>query len=377
MHVFRRIVLPISYLVVLLIIAVTLSWLAFKPQENDSVGGAATGEVLPQQATVTRGDVTNTLTFDGSIEVEPSKEVKATKSGVLVRVFSPAGSDVKKGARLFQIRSEGEAPDDPGPASGADGRAGDSSGGAGEGAPADVPAPRPRFIDVVAPADGVVADYAIEEGDEVSNGAVVTSLEQKAFRAVASIEPVQLYRIPDMPDTATVTITDGPQPFECRGLRLNQASGNRGAGGAAGGSGGSSGSAGGATEEAPVDEGEDDSGGSGGGSGPSLSCEVPDDVTVYNGLSMSLEIKAGSATDVLTVPATAVRGTTGEGSVWVIDEAGEQVETKVEIGLSDGEMVEIVKGLDEGQTIAAYVPGAQPEVNPDEGFDEQYVGEGL
>lgn len=354
MHVFRRIVLPVSYLVVLLIIAIALAWLAFRPQASTTVDGEPTGEVLAEETVVARGDVSNVLSFDGKIEVEPAKDAKASETGTLVHVFEQSGRKVKKGAQLYQIKVEGEA-EAPAPAAepGSDGDAAE---------PAPAPAPRPRYVNVVAPADGVVGDYAAEKGDDVAKGQAVTSIEQDSFRAVASIEPAQLYRIPKMPDTGTVTITDGPQPFECTSLRLNQVSGSRSAGDSAGDSDGEDAGAEPAPDdsEAPAPEA--------GASGPSISCEVPDEVTVYNGLNMKLELDAGSATDVLIVPTTAVRGTIGDGSVWVIDDSGEPVETPVKLGINDGENVEITEGLEEGQSIAAYVPGAEPESPED--FDE-------
>ncbi len=351
MHVFRRVVLPVSYLVVLLIIAVALAWLAFRPQTSETVGGEPTGKTLAEEAIVERGDVSNKLTFDGKIEVEPAKDAKASETGTLVHVFEESGRQVKQGAQLYQIKVEGEAPE-PAPEPGDGDDLGDDAP-----APAAPPAPRPRYINVVAPADGVVGEYSVEKGEDVSKGQAVTSIEQDSFRAVASIEPAQLYRIPKMPGAGTVTITDGPQPFECTSLRLNQVSGSRGSGGT---------DTSGADEEPSDDSSEDAAPALGAGSGPSLSCEVPDEVTVYNGLDMKLELDAGTATDVLVVPTTAVRGAIGEGSVWVIGETGEPVETKVKLGLNDGEHVEITEGLEEGQTIAAYVPGAQPEA------DEEY-----
>lgn len=50
----------------------------------------------------------------------------------------------------------------------------------------------------------------------------------------------------------------------------------------------------------------DDGGQPGGGSGSEISCDVPEDGVVFEGLSMCMDIGAGSAENVLTVPATAV-----------------------------------------------------------------------
>jgi multidrug efflux pump subunit AcrA (membrane-fusion protein) len=45
------------------------------------------------------------------------------------------------------------------------------------------------------------------------------------------------------------------------------------------------------------------------------------------------------------------------GTVWVVKD-GEPVERRVSLGLSDGEIVEIRKGLKEGEEVLEFVPGA-------------------
>jgi multidrug efflux pump subunit AcrA (membrane-fusion protein) len=81
---------------------------------------------------------------------------------------------------------------------------------------------------------------------------------------------------------------------------------------------------------------------------------------VFDGLSMTMSIDAGRAEDVLVVPITAVRGLVGTGTVWVL-ENGEPAERRVRLGLSDGQVVEIRKGLKEGEEILEFVPGASPD----------------
>ena len=69
-----------------------------------------------------------------------------------------------------------------------------------------------------------------------------------------------------------------------------------------------------------------------------------------------MAIDAGRAEDVLVVPVTAVRGLVGKGTVWVVD-GGKPTPTEVTLGLSDGKVVEIKKGLEEGDEILEFVPG--------------------
>ncbi|ALQ29434.1 hypothetical protein AA310_16010 [Arthrobacter sp. YC-RL1] len=55
----------------------------------------------------------------------------------------------------------------------------------------------------------------------------------------------------------------------------------------------------------------DDGGQPGGGSGSEISCDVPEHGVVFERLSMCMDIDAGSAENVLIVPATAVAGRLG------------------------------------------------------------------
>jgi multidrug efflux pump subunit AcrA (membrane-fusion protein) len=103
-----------------------------------------------------------------------------------------------------------------------------------------------------------------------------------------------------------------------------------------------------------------------------LRCGIPDDVEVYNGLTMRMIVDVGSADDVLTVPVTAVRGMGEDASVWVPGETGEPEERSVTIGMSDGTRAEVVSGLEEGESILEYVPGTEPDM--DEGMDFGMVG---
>ncbi|WAP52798.1 hypothetical protein OL239_06355 [Arthrobacter sp. ATA002] len=136
----------------------------------------------------------------------------------------------------------------------------------------------------------------------------------------------------------------------------------------------------------------------------SVSCSIPADVPVFAGLGAAIDITAGQAEGVVTVPTTAVRGAVQTGIVWVMPGgaaapeaagtdgpagggagggggagdgaaagpgldggAGAAVEREVSLGLNDGQTVEITAGLAEGEMVLQFVPGA-PSV------DEQMAG---
>lgn len=336
MRVFRRVVLPIAYLAVLAVIALALAWMAFRPsgQANADDALSPTGELLSSQVAVERGSISNVLQLNGRIEVDSPVQVKASQTGTVNHIFAEPGQQVLRGAELFQIRTE----DAPEPAA--------DTGEPGEEAPvpASSDAQRYRYHTVTAPEAGTVGEFQISAGDEVERGGVVTTLAKDSFRAVAQIEPGQLYRLPEVPGTATITIIGGPEPFDCDRLRIDQAG-------------------------APAGEGEEPAENSGGG--PGLTCRVPDDVRVFHDLPVTMSVEAGTADDVLLVPVTAVRGLTGNGTVWVLAEDGTSQERQVVVGLNDGVMAEIKEGLEEGELIEEYVPGTGPSGAEDLGeFDE-------
>ena len=71
-------------------------------------------------------------------------------------------------------------------------------------------------------------------------------------------------------------------------------------------------------------------------------------------------IDAGTAADVLVVPVTAVRGLVGSGTVWVTG-TGDPVQREVRLGVSDGSVVQVKKGLKEGEGILEFVPGGSQD----------------
>ncbi|MGC2941971.1 efflux RND transporter periplasmic adaptor subunit [Brevibacterium sp. FAM 24638] len=374
MHVFRRVVLPLAFLLVLIIIAVCLGWIAFKPaadDEFDDVG--ASGEPADSTITAERGDISNALEVKGRISVDSPTAVKADHDGVVNHLFVQPGDEVFKGDQLFQVRSDDEQEASQGQDGGdAEGSTGSDS---GEEASDDAAPAKPKYHTVIASEDGTAGDFSVKQGDTVSADTQVTELLKKTFTAKAPIKATDLYRVPKLPDTANIVIDEGPKPFDCSGLRLDQGPGTTS---------GSS-SAGGEESEDPTGEGADDAGAapdgsdgggadSGTGDGPQLICAIPDDVTVYNSLDLTMTVDAGEAKDVIVVPVTAVRGLTDAGTVWVSGDDGEPEEREVKLGLNDGSMVEVKSGLDEGEEIDEFVPGTEPEdENADDEMDGEYV----
>lgn len=343
MQVFRRVVLPILYLVVLAVIAVSLGWLAFAPSGDSRADDEfPTGELIGSEVFAERGTVEAHVTVEGAITIAEPVPAKVGKDGTINHIWVKPGMQVDAGDDLFQVLVEEIQEPAVDPESDTE-------------APA-APATRRSYHTVTAPVAGSVGAFDLRVGDDVAKGSGGMTVTSRDYSAVADIEPVELYRMGDLPDTAEVTIPRGPAPFACNELRLLEAgmppTGN------------------GNSQEDGDDGGEfgppmDDGGGSGAGGSTQLRCAIPDDVEVYNGLSMTLTVEVGSAEDVLTIPVTAVRGMGENATVWVLDEAGEPVERAVKIGLSDGSRAEVTEGLTEDEALLEYVPGTEPDIEED------------
>lgn len=317
-------VLPSVWLVIGLVIAVSLAKIAFTggtDGTNDD-GLRPTGRVPEATVRVERADVVNTLNVDGTIELDAARTVNATADGEIVKVHVAANNWVGQGAPLVTIRSTVAAAPNP------------------EAPESSVPAV--RYVKVLAPAAGKVGVYGATVGDQVTKGSAVVTVHPETFRAVGSIRPLDRYRLLSPPVAVTVTVDGGPAPFACTGLTVGDAAAPAMSSG-----------------EPKQQEGEGDSGGV--DSSANVSCRVPDGVTVFDGLTITMAIDIGRAGGVLVVPVTAVRGLLGTGTVWVLGSEGAESERSVELGATDGQVVEVKSGLQEGDQVLRYVPGTEDQ----------------
>jgi multidrug efflux pump subunit AcrA (membrane-fusion protein) len=193
-----------------------------------------------------------------------------------------------------------------------------------------------KNVDVVAAEAGEVSELTVVTGQSASIGAQLATVTPARYHVQATVEPVQLYRLQGAPAEASVTIQGGPAPFTCTGLKVEVA------------------------EEGTT----------------TVACAVPADQTVFAGLQAQLDVDLGTVSDVLVVPTTAVKGGAGTGVVWVVPSGeGGLEEREVALGVSDGTIVEIVTGLEQGEQVRQYVPGVAAADEPvcyDDGMGGEY-----
>lgn len=308
MSVARKWVFPILWIVVLAAIAAALVKIAFFGTSAAGAGGdTPTGGVVDPQVPVSIGTVSNDVVLSGTVKADDAVPVKAPLGGEVIQVDVGVGSVVEAGQQLGVVKGVNSAG-------------------------------RTVTVAITAPVAGTVSALSIVVNQQTTAGTVVGQIAPPGFYITAPVQPVDRYRLLEAPAEATVTVTGGPAPFTCTGLTVRTPLAGAGQGG----------------EENPG------TGDPGAGAGTTARCTVPADVTVFPDLVAQLTISAGIAENVLVVPVTAVLGSAESGVVYVVTdpETGATEERQVTLGLSDGINVEIVEGLEEGEIVLQFVPGA-------------------
>lgn len=316
MGIARKWVFPIIRIVVFLVIAAALVKLAFfaDPSAEASGGGATpTGEIVEPQVAATVGTIQNDVQLTGTVNADAAVPVRATFGGVVQKLLVGVGQAVAAGTEIAVVKA-------------------DLVNANGE--------PYSKTQKITAGSDGTLSAFTLLAGQTIAIGDTVGQVAPAAFNVTASLAPEQLYRLLNKPTDAQVTVTGGPAPFTCGSLTIQTALAG------AGSSGGADGGA------------DPNAGGGGSGTGATVWCRVPADVTVFAGLVADVTIAGGVATDVLTIPMTAVQGAAQSGVVYVVGADGANEERPVTLGINDGVNVEVTSGLEEGEMILEFVPGA-------------------
>jgi macrolide-specific efflux system membrane fusion protein len=316
----RRWVFPIIWVVIFAVIASALVKLAFFP--DSSASGAAdvpSAEIVEPHYEVIRGTISNNVTLSGTVEADAAVAVPATLTGEVRELYVGAGQWVDAGAAILEMRAVVANPD----------------GTSGT-----------QWKTVTAPVSGILSSFTALVGQQFSVGDPVGQIAPPSFLVSGSIPPEQLYRLIDRPADAQVAINGGPAPFTCTGLTITTPLQGAGSGG--------TGTSGGQALS--------------GSGGPTVRCAVPAEVTVFAGLVAEIVIVGGIADNVLVVPTTAVEGVAGTGNVYLVLPDGSTEVRTVSLGLNDGLNVEVTEGLEEGDVILQFVPGAP-------GADTQLMGE--
>lgn len=335
-------VLGIIRVVILAIIAIAFVKFAFFPSSaNDAQSGGLNPEANYAQITTTpvKGDITNTVSLKGTIEADEPTTVKATLDGEVSLVYVANNAAVNQGDPIVEIRKEMQ---------------GETTQGVDEeGNPTVTQGEKwYKYATVYATSSGTISISALV-GQQYSIGDTVATIQPPTYSAVASLTSEQMYRLQNAPTAATITIKNGPAPFECSNLQIispknqnNQNSSN-----------------------------SSDSSNSNNTQGMRAKCAIPGDQTVFPGLQVTMDMVAGQASGVLLIPISAVEGRYQQGYVYTpSDDPNNPNKVAVTLGLTDGKNVEVKEGLSEGQEILEFVPNKNgtSESNQNEGDATTY-----
>lgn len=341
--VWSKYIFPSIRIFIWFVIAVALVKIAF-----GSVGTTASGEEgeeFPSSEfsggvhVVDRATITSQLELPTTVVMDPSVDVKAGAVGTVGYWAVADGEKVFKGQALLDIHVPIMSK-----------KTVDADGNVVE--PHDTGLFTRHTIE--APIDGTVK-RSIDLKEETTKTTAVFSIVPGTLSIEGSLTPQQQFQILELPKTAKVSLAGGPEPFVCEGLTIG-------------------------TDLVSVADTPDDSGEGFDGIdeeppgqtvGVKVKCIAPTDIRLIAGLDGTMSILAGEVKDAVVVPITAIQTVKDAGKVWVIDEAtGEETERELVLGLSQGQLIEVKKGLEPGETVRQYAPGNMEEMP----FEESMMG---
>lgn len=177
--------------------------------------------------------------------------------------------------------------------------------------------------EVNSPVQAQLKQWIVPDGAPVVRGMPVAELRYAGFGLVSHLPPADAYRILDGKMSATANITGGPAGFDCPVLQVSLAKSDPGSSGQA---------------------------------SPAIVCAIPGSVRAYADLPGLVAITSGQVSDVLTLPVTAVSGGAEFGEVSVVAGDGTVTVKRIGLGATDGAVIEITSGLEEGTHVLASPP---------------------
>jgi hypothetical protein len=238
---------------------------------------------------------------------------------------------------------------------------------------------KPNHVEV--PAGATFAGRLVDDKTKVTAGMPIASAKLAGYGIVAEISSDKAYQIADGLTGIQGQIKNGPGPFPCTVLGtiaalpagtipppppVNPPAGGQGEQGEPG----QQGDAGAGAVVPPPDTGEEQSEEGSAASGLRLVCTAPPGTKLINGAAATLEVVTQTAANALVVPVEAVAGGQGKGTVEVVNSDGTKQLVQVELGLTDGQVIEIKSGLTGEEKLS--VPG--PNLPPAQGADQPSGG---
>ncbi|NUT49343.1 MAG: efflux RND transporter periplasmic adaptor subunit [Saccharothrix sp.] len=228
---------------------------------------------------------------------------------------------------------------------------------------------KPNNVDV--PAGATFGGRLVDDRATVTAGMPIASAKYAGYGIVAEIDGEQAYRISDAAQgTVQAQIKNGPGPFPCALLGTIAALPQGTVPAPPPADPEPEPDATGARTPAPQQQEPREPSTFSEPTGLRLVCTAPADVKLINGAAATLELVTASAQNALVVPVEAVAGGQGKGKVDVVAADGAKQTVDVELGLTDGKVVEIKSGLTGEETLAVPGPNLPPAAPDGQGQPE-------
>jgi hypothetical protein len=281
--------------------------------------------------TPTRQDLTNSVSLTGTVTMNPTFGIVAPVAGQM---------------RYLDVRQPQNTPTKPT-------RVGAVWAGG-----------KPNHVEV--PAGATFSGRLVDDRSSVTAGMPVASAKLAGYGIVADIKSDKAYQIADGLTAIQAQIKNGPGPFPCAVLGTIAAlpAGTIPAPPPADPPADEQPSPGAAAvppAEPPADEEPAPEGSS--ASGLRLVCTAPPDTKLINGAAATLKIVTQTSANALVIPVEAVAGGQGKGTVEVVKADGTTSLVQVELGLTDGKVIEVKSGLTGTEKLS--VPGPNLPPDPD------------
>ncbi|GAB3658292.1 hypothetical protein GCM10027589_18800 [Actinocorallia lasiicapitis] len=278
-------------------------------------------DFAPRVITVKEGSVTSRLVLNATIAAEPAVQVRPEKGGQVTKVLVKAGQRVNKGEAViaYKYTPEMTEPADP---------------------KKKPKPPKPQTLYLASTATGKIKEMAAHVGTSIMPGEAAFTVDLGRYRAVATVDSKNVYKLYNEPESIKMQIDHGPAPFRCPLIDYGAGVGDKAAGKSKG---------------AGNDGGE-----------VQVTCRIPAGKRVFAGLPGKMSILTDEVAGVPLVPLSAVLGQTGTGYVTVV-KGGQQERRQIKLGLNDGRMVEVKSGLKAGEKILDRAPEDRAFGGPDGG----------
>lgn len=330
-----RIALLVALVISLVVAGVSLAVLP--SQIRAASAKVAASPTAPNVTAATVGTVSQKLVLDGLVVREPDELIRVPTNGTITSVTVERGDEVTAGTNLAVLALPAPPVAIPSPSPSPSPTPTPTASVTPSPSPSPMLSPTPAFTfvppvapevrQIAAPIDGVVKDISVVLGQYVKSGRIVIVLAPSEFDVIAPVAPSLLHQFFTPPLGISATIERGPTPFECGFTSIGD---NLTVDGAS----------------TLLTEAVD------------LRCVVPKSVDVFPGIRVQLEVTTAEVTNVVVLPLRTIQVHGTEGFVWVVEKGHRPVRKTVQLGINDGQQVQIVRGLQAGERVVDPAPTA-------------------